>query len=75
MDIAVVVGSPKDTLKKPLLGLIEDDSEQRRNHVHKSVIHSGEETEEAIILHGAEHRMAAGGGLRALRFLKDKDSA
>jgi len=62
----------KDTLKKPLAGLIEDDCKQRAQSVPVVVLHSTADTEDAIILHGEESRMAAGGGLRALRFLKDR---
>jgi hypothetical protein len=65
--------SKKDTLKKPLAGLIEDDFEIRANHKHHTKVHSSSDTEDAIILHGEEKHMAAGGGLRALRFLKDKN--
>ena len=60
----------QNTLLKPLAGLIEDDSEQRRAHRPTVVIHSNADSEEAIILNGAENRLAVGGGLRALRYLK-----
>jgi len=69
--IGVSVGK-KDTLKKPLAGLIEDDCKQRAESIPVIVLHSTADTEDAIILHGEESRMAAGGGLRALRFLKDR---
>lgn len=62
-----------DTLAKPLLGLVEDDYEARRNHQPKVFIHENvdeEESKSAIILNGAENKLAAGGGLRALRYLK-----
>jgi len=62
----------KDTLLKPLAGLIEDDCNERSRAVSVAQIHKSADTEDAIILHGEESRMAAGGGLRALRFLKDK---
>lgn len=65
------VHSVKDTLPKPLLGLIDDDCEARLRHVPKVTIHSTAESEEAIILNGAENKLAAGGGLRALRYLKN----
>jgi len=58
------------TLAKPLAGLIEDDAEQRLAHRPTVVIHSCADSEEAIILNGAENRLAAGGGLRALRHLR-----
>lgn len=60
----------KDTLKKPLAGLFDDDSEARKEHVTTSIVHKCADTEEAIILNGAENQLAAGGGLRALRFIR-----
>ena len=57
---------------KPLAGLIEDDADIREKHTHVAQVHKSADTEDAIILHGEENAMAAGGGLRALRFLKDK---
>ena len=65
------VHSVRDTLPKPLMGLIDDDCEARLRHVPKVTIHSTAESEEAIILNGAENKLAAGGGLRALRYLKN----
>lgn len=67
--------SRKDTLQKPLIGLFEDDHEIRKKHIPTVLIHDSkydthEIEEEAIILNGAENRLAAGGGLRALRYLK-----
>ena len=62
----------EDTLKKPLRGMIEDDWKLRAASVPVVVVHSSADTDDAIILHGEESRMAAGGGLRALRFLKDR---
>jgi len=62
-----------DTLQKPLLGLVEDDYEARKNHQPKVFIHANVEEEEgksAIILNGAENRLAAGGGLRGIRYLR-----
>lgn len=69
----VKCGKIVETLAKPLLGLVEDDYEARKNHQPKVFIHENIEEEEgktAIILNGAENRLAAGGGLRALRYLK-----
>lgn len=60
----------KETLPKPLAGLVEDDSELRRNHQATVVVHASTDTEEAIIINGAENKVAAGAGLRALRYLK-----
>ena len=60
-----------DTLPKPLAGLIEDDSEVRYKHVPTVTIHQTLDTEEAIIINGSESKLAAGGGLRALRYLKN----
>jgi hypothetical protein len=68
--LGIAVGK-NETLKKPLLGLIEDDSHVREASVPVVVVHHTADTEDAIVLHGEENRMAAGGGLRALRFLKD----
>jgi hypothetical protein len=65
------VHSVRDTLPKPLAGLIDDDCEARLRHVPKVTIHNTTESEEAIILNGAENKLAAGGGLRALRYLKN----
>ena len=59
-------------LLKPLAGLIEDDAHERDQQIPVAKIHKDSDTEDAIILHGEEAAMAAGGGLRALRFLKDK---
>jgi hypothetical protein len=62
-----------NTLPKPLLGLVEDDYEIRNKHTPTIFVHepaAEEETKSAIILHGAENKLAAGGGLRALRYLK-----
>jgi len=62
----------QETLQKPLAGLIEDDWEDRLNHVTTAVVHKSADTEVAIILNGAENELAAGGGLRALRFIRKK---
>jgi hypothetical protein len=62
-----------NTLPKPLLGLVEDDYEIRNKHAPTIFVHepaAEEESKSAIILHGAENKLAAGGGLRALRYLK-----
>jgi len=59
-----------ETLLKPLKGLIEDDSDDRIKHVPTVTIHQTVETEEAIIINGQENKLAAGNGLRALRYLK-----
>jgi hypothetical protein len=58
------------SLHKPLSGLIDDDEEQRRSQLPTVLIHQDNSETEAIIFHGAENRLAAGGGLRALRYLK-----
>jgi hypothetical protein len=66
-------GRKVETLAKPLFGLVEDDHEIRKNHQPKIIIHEvlGEDDGKApIILNGAENKLAAGGGLRALRYLK-----
>lgn len=63
-----------ETLMKPLAGLIDDDSADREERIPTAIIHTSDDTEDGktIILHGHESKMAAGGGLRALRFLGDK---
>eukprot|EP00607_Mallomonas_marina_P001112 CAMPEP_0182430306 /NCGR_PEP_ID=MMETSP1167-20130531/39283_1 /TAXON_ID=2988 /ORGANISM="Mallomonas Sp, Strain CCMP3275" /LENGTH=158 /DNA_ID=CAMNT_0024615247 /DNA_START=203 /DNA_END=679 /DNA_ORIENTATION=- len=60
----------RDTLPKPLQGLVEDDSEIRHNHQPTVVVHHDMDTERAIIINGEERQLAAGGGLRALRYLR-----
>ena len=60
-------------LAKPLMGLVDDDSEERLHNTGVAVVHESADTEEAIILNGAENRQAAGAGLRALRQLRNKD--
>lgn len=59
-----------DARLKPLSGLIEDDWETRRDHKPTVVIHESSDLEEAIIINGTESKLAAGGGLRALRYLR-----
>ena len=62
-----------ETLAKPLFGLVEDDYEIRKNHQPKIILHEdydGDDGKSPIILNGAENRLAAGGGLRALRYLR-----
>lgn len=60
----------KRGLSKPLVGLIDDDSETRRNIVPTVKVHDEDAPDEIILLNGAENKLAAGGGLRALRYLK-----
>ncbi len=60
-----------DTLPKPLAGLVEDDYESRKNHRPTVFVHDRSVTDETIIMNGAENKQAAGGGLRALRYLKN----
>lgn len=64
------VTKSRDTLPRPLAGLVEDDYEVRKSHLPKVVIHDRSEEADAILLHGAENKLAAGGGIRALRYLK-----
>lgn len=61
----------KDTLAKPLMGLVEDDSASRSSHRPTVTVHKDTNTDEAIIINGAGHQLATGGGLRALRYLKN----
>ena len=65
------VGKKGGTLMKPLAGMIDDDCEDRSKHMPTAIVHTSDDTEDGrtILLHGAEQEMAAGGGLRALRFL------
>jgi hypothetical protein len=60
----------KTTLARPLAGLVEDDYEVRNAAKPTILLHENGNIDEAIILNGAENRLAAGGGLRALRYLK-----
>jgi len=60
----------KDTLRKPLAGLVEDDSDTRNKHTPTVFIHCNDSMDEAIIMNGAENKQPAGGGLRALRHLR-----
>ena len=63
--------SIREPLQKPLAGLIEDDSEIRCNHRPTVTVHADPNTDEAIIINGASDSLAVGGGLRALRYLKN----
>lgn len=69
-----MAAAAKTTLRKPLAGLVEDDWQERQSHVPTAVVHASHDTEEAIILNGAENEQAAGGGLRALRFIRSKQT-
>jgi hypothetical protein len=55
---------------KALEGMEEDDSEERNRIVPQVTVHQSVESERAIIINGAENKLAVGGGLRALRYLK-----
>ena len=63
--------SIKDTLPKPLVGMLVDDSEIRSNHLPTITVHTDDtDTEEnVIIINGG--KLGVGGGLRALRYLKN----
>lgn len=63
-------GSGKSSLPRPLVGLIEDDYETRKSQMPVIQVHNDNQTDEVIVLNGAENKLAAGGGLRALRYLK-----
>jgi hypothetical protein len=67
------------SLMKPLAGLVDDDFEARAKIQPKVYIHDSKGSKDAedesledssIILNGAENRLAAGGGLRAIRGLR-----
>mmetsp|Transcript_23902 Transcript_23902/g.26165 ORF Transcript_23902/g.26165 Transcript_23902/m.26165 type:complete len:137 (+) Transcript_23902:53-463(+) len=60
----------RSTLPRPLAGLVEDDYDVRNSIKPTVFVHETSSVDEAIILNGAENRLAAGGGLRALRYLK-----
>lgn len=62
--------SRKETLPRPLAGLVDDDHEFRKKHMPTVFVHDDNSNDEAIIMNGAENKLAAGGGLRALRYLK-----
>lgn len=63
--------SGKTTLPRPLAGLVEDDYDVRNSVKPTVQIHDENQIlDEAILLNGAENKLAAGGGLRALRYLK-----
>ena len=61
----------KCTLLKPLAGLIEDDYDTRNMQSPTITIHTDTSADQAIIIHGTTDRIAVGGGLRALRYLKN----
>lgn len=64
--------TPIKTLMRPLAGLVDDDYETRNQLQPKVFLHEDhdENLDASIILNGAENRLAAGGGLRALRYLR-----
>ena len=60
------------SLSKPLAGLVDDDYEVRNKLMPVIVLHGNrEQNDNAIIMNSAENKLAAGGGLRALRYLKN----
>jgi hypothetical protein len=63
-------GSGKRLLPRPLVGLIEDDYETRKSQMPTVLVHEDNQPDEVIVMNGAENKLAAGGGLRALRYLK-----
>jgi hypothetical protein len=60
----------KAPIAKSMEGLEDDDSEQRNSTLPQVTVHQDVESENAIIINGAEEKLAVGGGLRALRYLK-----
>ena len=63
--------SSNDTLPKPLISLVDDDSEARSSHTPKVIVHEdGCQLEDAVVILGDKQSLAVGGGLRALRYLK-----
>mmetsp|Transcript_22435 Transcript_22435/g.30730 ORF Transcript_22435/g.30730 Transcript_22435/m.30730 type:complete len:143 (-) Transcript_22435:134-562(-) len=68
---SILSPSKRDNLLRPLAGLVEDDYETRNKHQPTIFLHTHNSNDQgAIILNGAENELAAGGGLRALRYLK-----
>ena len=61
----------KCTLPKPLAGLVEDDYDTRNLQKPTITIHTDTSTDQAIIINGTADTIAVGGGLRALRYLKN----
>lgn len=61
----------KCTLPKPLAGLVEDDYDSRNMQEPTVTIHTDTDTDQAVIINGTADRIAVGGGLRALRYLKN----
>ena len=60
-------------LLRPLAGLTDDDSDDRKEQTPTVILHKEGDTElaeHAIIINGTESKLAVGGGLRALRYLK-----
>lgn len=57
-------------LMKPLAGLVDDDSEIRKDHKPNVIIHTDSNSDEAILINGDISHLAVGGGLKALRYLK-----
>ena len=55
-------------------GLVDDDEDERKDHIPTVVVHdeldSGQGDVDAVCLKDAENKVAAGGGLRALRYLR-----
>mmetsp|Transcript_11621 Transcript_11621/g.11999 ORF Transcript_11621/g.11999 Transcript_11621/m.11999 type:complete len:143 (+) Transcript_11621:57-485(+) len=70
ININEIRAEKKSTLPKPLIGLVEDDSELRSVHQPVAIVHNDADTEKAIIINGSDKKLAAGGGIRALRYLK-----
>ena len=83
------VVSKKETLMKPLAGLVDDDFELRNQLKPTVILHDDDDLAEyddsndkinctnksasvdkSVVLNGAENKLAAGGGLRALRYLR-----
>lgn len=69
--LSIFTFAKKCTLPKPLAGLVEDDSVARNMLTTTVTIHTDTNTDEAIIINGTADRIAVGGGLRALRYLKN----
>lgn len=69
--LSIFTFAKKCTLPKPLAGLIEDDSESRNLLLTTVTLHTDTDTNQAVIINGTADRIAVGGGLRALRYLKN----
>lgn len=62
-----------DLSELSIAGLVEDDSKIRSQHRPKVILHHDANSIDSIIINGSENELAAGGGVRALRYLKQQN--